>query len=108
MPHPPRAAAGGLTRRAFRRASEEERRQDLIRATLDCVAEKGLKGATVREIALKAGVTNGLIRHYFDGKDQMVQAAYRATMSGMTMRAVAAMAGIEDPRARLQIGRAHV
>ena len=37
-------------RRKFRREGEERRRQDLIEATLDCVAEKGLKGATVRAI----------------------------------------------------------
>lgn len=92
-----------MTRRAFRRASEEGRRHDLIRATLDCVAEKGLKGATVREIADRAGVTNGLIRHYFDSKDQMVQAAYRATMSGMTRQAVATVAGLTDPRERLRV-----
>lgn len=92
-----------MSRRTFRRASEEGRRQDLIQATLDCVAEKGLKGATVREIAERAGVTNGLIRHYFDGKDQMVQAAYRATMSGMTRRAVSTITGIADPHERLRV-----
>lgn len=84
-------AAGGVTRRPFKRAPEGERRHDLIRATLDCVADLGLQGATVREIALRAGVTNGLIRHYFTGKDQMIHAAYRETMTGMTETAKAAV-----------------
>lgn len=72
-----------MTRRPYHRATETERREDLIAATLDCIAEFGIQGATVRQIATRAGVTGGLIRHYFDGKDQMVQAAYRQLMAEM-------------------------
>lgn len=79
-------------RRKFRREGEERRRQDLIEATLDCVAEHGLEGATVRAIALRAGVTAGLIRHYFPGKEELLQAAYETLMSRMTEQAKAALA----------------
>lgn len=72
-----------MSRRSFHRAGEAERRRDLIAATLDVVAEQGLRAATVREISARAGVTGGLIRHYFASKDQMVQAAYRELMQGM-------------------------
>lgn len=95
--------ADSLTRRSFRRAPGDERRQDLIRATLDCVAERGMHAATVREIAVRAGVTNGLIRHYFETKDHMIQEAYRVTMGEMT--AVAREAGdsaVGQPRERLR------
>ena len=40
-----------MNRRTFHRAPEGERRQDLIEATLDTIAELGLQGATVRQIA---------------------------------------------------------
>ncbi|HCL65905.1 MAG TPA: TetR family transcriptional regulator [Rhizobium sp.] len=91
-----------MTRRAFHRAGEAERRQDLITATLDCISEFGLQGATVRQIAARAGVTGGLIRHYFTGKDQMLQAAYREIMTTMTMTAVmAAEASGNTARERL-------
>ena len=73
-----------IARRSYHRASEAERREDLIAATLDCIAEVGIQGATVRQIAARAGVTGGLIRHYFSTKDQMLQAAYRQLMSGIT------------------------
>lgn len=76
-----------MTRRTFHRAPEGERRQELIEATLDCIAEFGLKGATVREIALRAGVTAGLVRHYFDSKDQMVADAYRLVLSTFAIKA---------------------
>lgn len=81
-----------MTRRTFQRAAEAERRQDLISATLDSISEHGLEGATVRDIAARAGVTGGLIRHYFTGKDQMVQAAYREMLATMTKTAIDAMA----------------
>jgi len=92
-----------MSRRPFHRAGEDVRRQDLITATLDCISETGLQGATVREIAARAGVTPGLIRHYFSSKDQMLQAAYREVMTGMTSTVVAASdGGQETARARLR------
>lgn len=88
-----------MTRRTFHRAPEGERRQELIEATLDTVAELGLKGATVRQIAIRAGVTAGLVRHYFASKDQMVAEAYRCVLSTFAAKA-ADVAG--DPRTRLR------
>ena len=78
-------------RRKFRREGEERRRQDLIDATLDSVAEHGLEGASLRTIALRAGVTAGLIRHYFPGKEELLQEAYAALMGRMTEQAKAAL-----------------
>lgn len=76
-----------MSRRSFHRAPEGERRQELIEATLDCISEYGLKGATVRQIAVRAGVTAGLVRHYFDSKDQMIAEAYRAVIAALTDKA---------------------
>ena len=91
-----------VPRRSYSRATEAERREDLILATLDCIAESGIQGATVRQIALRAGVTGGLIRHYFAGKDQMLQEAYRKVMAGMTEIAIAAAAEGATARDRLR------
>ncbi|KXF77566.1 TetR family transcriptional regulator [Paramesorhizobium deserti] len=90
------------TRKSFRREGEDKRREDLIAATLACVAERGLAGATVREIALRADVTPGLIRYYFPTKDDLIGAAYRAVMDRMTVQAGAALENApDDARARL-------
>ena len=77
-----------MNRRTFHRAPEGERRQELIDATLDTIAEVGLKGATVRQIAIRAGVTAGLVRHYFASKDQMVAEAYRFMLTTFAAKAV--------------------
>ncbi|WP_312419190.1 TetR family transcriptional regulator C-terminal domain-containing protein [Shinella sp.] len=76
-----------MARRTFHRAPEAERRHDLIEATLDCIAEYGLQGATVRQIAIKAGVTAGLIRHYFQSKEHILQEAYRVVIARLTEKA---------------------
>ncbi len=89
-------------RKPYRREAEDKRRQSLIDATLALVAEGGAKTATVRAIALRAGVTAGLIRHYFEGKDQLVASAYRHLMDRMTEDAAAVLlAAPHDPHARL-------
>ncbi len=89
-------------RRKYRREGEERRRQDLIEATLDCIAERGLQGATVRAIAPRAGVTAGLIRHYFPRKEELLQAAYATIVGRMTEQAKAALSMAQtDPRRRL-------
>lgn len=89
-------------RRKFRREGEERRRQDLIEATLDCVAEHGIEGATLRAIALRAGVTAGLIRHYFPGKEELLQASYATIVERMTQQAFNALDGSgTSPASRL-------
>lgn len=89
-------------RRRFRREGEERRRDDLIAAALDLIAEGGTQAATVRAIAERAGVTPGLIRHYFDSKDDLILAAYASLMERLTAQNAAVLdAAPDDPRARL-------
>jgi TetR/AcrR family transcriptional regulator, transcriptional repressor of bet genes len=86
-------------RRVFVRAGEEARRRDLLAAASALVAEAGPQGATVRAIAARAGVTPGLIRHYFGSKEALLAEAYLSLMDGMTE--TAAEAGGDGPVARL-------
>lgn len=81
-------------RRAYRRESEETRRADLIAAAQELVAEGGAEAATVRAIAARAGVTPGLIRHYFQTKDDLIRAAYMSLMDGMTAKGADALEGV--------------
>lgn len=89
-------------RRLYRRESEENRRSALIAATQELVAEGGPEAATVRAIAERAGVTPGLIRHYFQSKDELNRAAYRTLMDGMTAKGSDAIEGVgAQPAERL-------
>jgi len=89
-------------RRRFQRVGEETRRSDLIEATLDLIAEGGPQAATVRAIARRAGVTPGLIRHYFATKEDLVAAAHESLMTGLTEASAARLDDLpDDPLARL-------
>ena len=91
-----------MTRRAYSRLSQDRRRTDLLEATLSCVADLGLDRAGARQIAERAGVSAGLIRHYFPSKDEMVRAAYAYLMGQMTAAAEDSGAGDEQsPEAAL-------
>ncbi len=48
----------------------------------------------MRAIAARAGVTPGLIRHYFGSKDDLTRAAYRALIDGMTDKGMDALEGV--------------
>lgn len=58
-----------------RRLSEEERRAQILAATIEVVAERGFEAASASSIAAHAGLSKGLIWHYFaDKRDLMRQA----------------------------------
>lgn len=58
------------------RKTSDQRRDEIVRATLRLVAIKGFAGVTLREVATEVGVVHGLIRHYFATRDDLVAAAF--------------------------------
>ena len=79
------------------------KQRDLIEATLECIAEYGIQGTTVRAVAARAGVSNGLIRHHFDAKANLIVAAYRLTIeliSTASMRELQSTEGTPHERLR--------
>lgn len=96
-------AAGG-DRRKFRREGEERRREALISATLELVAEGGTQAATVRAVAERASVTPGLIRHYFGTREELMRVAYGQMMENMVLTSIAVLSDApDDPLARLGV-----
>ncbi|MGG1217247.1 TetR/AcrR family transcriptional regulator [Priestia endophytica] len=49
-----------------------EKRDLLIEAGLRVFSRKGFSGSTIKDIAQEAGVTSGLIYHYFDNKEDLL------------------------------------
>ena len=89
-------------RKPYRREAEDKRRQALIAATLSLVSEGGARMATVRAIADRAGVTAGLIRHYFQTKENLIAQSYRHLMTGMNDASAAVLTyAPKDHHARL-------
>jgi AcrR family transcriptional regulator len=53
----------------------EDRREQIIEAALRVFARKGFYGSTNKDIAKEAGITPGLIYHYFESKEELLKAA---------------------------------
>jgi len=51
------------------------RRQQLIEATLTAIDQVGMGDASIALIARLAGVSNGIISHYFQDKNGLISAA---------------------------------
>jgi len=55
--------------------NHEERREFIARVSADIIADQGLEQATIREIAQRTGFSKGVIEHYFDDKDHIIDMA---------------------------------
>ncbi|MDB5675669.1 MAG: TetR family transcriptional regulator [Sphingomonas bacterium] len=87
---------------AFTRSEPDARRLSLIEATARVLAREGAAGASVRIIASEAGVSPGLVGHYFDGVDALIAATYAHVGEQVSAALGAAItAAGSDPRARL-------
>jgi betaine-aldehyde dehydrogenase len=81
---------------------EEARRAQLIEVTIDSLAEVGFVGTTLAEIAGRAGVSPGLVAHYFGEKDGLLEAAFRELARVVAVRMRERFALARSPRARVQ------
>jgi AcrR family transcriptional regulator len=59
------------------RKSQEERRQEILDATLVIISEKGLDGATVSRIASAVGLTPGALYRHFESRAALIAEANR-------------------------------
>jgi AcrR family transcriptional regulator len=57
-----------------RKSVAPERREQIVQALFQCLAEKGHESVTVKDIAKKAGLHYGVIHYYFKSKDDIVTA----------------------------------
>lgn len=82
----------------FSRIQPEMRREELVDATLRCLAQHGHAGVSVRKIAAAAGVSIGLINHYYASVDQLISHAYETLSGGIATSLLDVSAGGASPR----------
>jgi AcrR family transcriptional regulator len=54
---------------------ETQRRAQLMRATMECVAEVGVEKTTVWMVAERAGVSTGMVLYYYRNKKELINSA---------------------------------
>ena len=65
------AAAPATSRRTASRAA---RRQQLIDATMKCIARKGMGSTTLSDVAKEAGLSQGIVNLHFESKENLLTA----------------------------------
>jgi betaine-aldehyde dehydrogenase len=81
---------------------EELRRTQLVEVTIDSLAELGFVGTTLAQIAARAGVSPGLVAHYFGDKDGLLEAAFRSLARRVGTHVRARLRQASTPRGRIQ------
>jgi AcrR family transcriptional regulator len=78
-----------------------ERRTRIAEALLRVAGEHGLEAVSLRHVAAEAGVTSGMVQHYFRTKDEMMVFALEVVRERNEVRLTAAAAALgADPSPR--------
>ncbi|MFQ6320347.1 TetR/AcrR family transcriptional regulator [Bacillus halotolerans] len=64
----------------------EKRRKHIAEATWRVILERGMEGASVRNIAKEAGLSLGALRHYFSTQDELLVFAMKLVKEKVTDR----------------------
>src|SRR5690349_8003202 len=57
-------------------AASKDKRATILQAALELIAERGFHGAPMSLVAQRAGVSAGIIYHYFASKEELIHALY--------------------------------
>ena len=77
------------------------RRKQLIEATAAVIHQYGYANTTVAKISKIAGVSTGIIHHYFDGKNDLLAETMRQLMRQLTDGIYRDWSQASSPRARI-------
>jgi TetR/AcrR family transcriptional repressor of bet genes len=67
-----------IAKSSKRTASRQMRRQQLIDATMKCIARKGLGGTTLGDVAKEAGLSQGIVNLHFESKENLLNETLRS------------------------------
>lgn len=81
------------------------RKQQVLEAALTCFARNGLHETTMKDISIEAGVSYGVVYHYFPSKEDVFLAAARTSHEGRTRRYEEASQGETALEALINLSR---
>lgn len=84
-----------------RQVDPAERRTVIVEAAFDILARRGLPALTMRAVAEVAGVTTGMVTHWFESRDALIQAAIETAARREERRAARATKGGADLKTTL-------
>jgi AcrR family transcriptional regulator len=82
--------------------NQDQRRRELLVATSDVVARKGIAAARLSDIAAAAGITPGAVLYYYESLDDLFFAAYERGIDRFCREREEAVAAIDAPADQLR------
>lgn len=80
----------------------EQRREQLIAAAFETIGDVGLAGVTLSQVASQAGMSTGIVSHYFGDKDGLLNATMRRILRDLHDAVAAFRSTAQDtPEAQL-------
>ena len=105
MPPLPEPLARFLLPGEGERPSKRERtRRQLLHATVEVIASRGVAGTTIQEIARVAGMAPGTVYNHFSTREEIFEALALALFTTLNERVVQSYQHIEDGAQRMSIG----
>lgn len=74
----------------------QQRREHIAAALMRVAADQGLEAVSLRHVAAEAGVTSGMVQHYFPTKEAMMVFAMRSATARYEARMTAALMRLGD------------
>lgn len=85
----------------------QTKRERILRAAIDVFAQSGYFNAKVSEIARAAGVADGTIYLYFDGKEDLLTSIFRDHIRNYLQSLERDLANVNRPEDRIRIAIRH-
>lgn len=80
----------------------DQKRERILDGAVRAFASQGFHGTRVSEVAKAAGVADGTIYLYFEGKDDLLRAVFERAMSRFLERGRTALARFDDPAEQIR------
>jgi AcrR family transcriptional regulator len=89
-----------------KKVDHRERRTLIADALMRVAADHGLEAVSLRHVATEAGVSSGMVQHYFRTKDEMMTFALEVVSENIQARLMASVGDPERPRSPVGVVRA--
>ena len=76
--------------------SLSESQEQILDAAMQCISRDGIEGASMRSVAREADVSLGLLSYHFDGKEDLIQAAFQLACDRVYDVTLAAVDATDD------------
>jgi TetR/AcrR family fatty acid metabolism transcriptional regulator len=83
-------------------AVQTDTRQKIIEAMLSITAREGFDNATTQQISSQAGVSEGIIYHYFRSKEELYINMIKEKAAEFRKNVVTSLSGIDSPKDKLE------